>query len=282
MGAKTKGRKTKVIAQPVSPLIVRLTKRRSWLLSLAILGLLFAAGAGVLKNTGAPLLPIKSIELLGTMQHLDGKQVEQAVASSLRAGFFSVDVKAVKQEAEQLPWAQSVSVRRVWPDQLQIAVTEQKAMARWGDKAVLNAAGELFYPPAQAMPTDVVQLNGPKGSQHMLFNQYRELQDILAEQGLKISRLSLDKRRAMEMELDNGIHLMLGKVRGLSESAALISRFTQAYGKLLAHGPKKISSVDLRYANGFSVQWAEPNNSNKSTPARESPLGKAPKDVVYG
>ena len=282
MGAKGKANKNKVIAQPVSPLIVRLSRKRSWLLSLALLGMLFAAGDGLLNTSSTPLLPIKSIALLGELQHLDGQEVQQAIASRVRAGFFSVDVNAVKQAAEQLPWAQSVSVRRVWPDQLQIAVTEQKAVARWGDKAVLNAAGDLFYPAAKAMPTNVVQLDGPKGSDHMLLRQYRELQDILTEQGLTISRLSLDPRRAMEMELVNGIHLMLGKVRSISESSALITRFAQAYGKVLAHSPKKIGSVDLRYANGFSVLWADPNNSNKKTPTQGSQLGKAPKGVFYG
>ena len=276
------GARRKVIAQPVSPLMVRMARKRSWLLSLALLGLLFAAGEGLLNTSAIPLLPIKSIELTGSLRNINGQEVQQAIARQVQAGFFSVDVNAVKLAAEQLPWAQSVSVRRVWPDQLQIAVTEQQAVARWGDKAVINANGDLFYPAAQAMPKHVVQLDGPPGSHKLLFEHYRELRDILAQQHLTISRLWLDQRRAMALELDNGMRLVLGKVRSTNESTALIARFAQAYGKALAGSRRKISSVDLRYSNGFSVLWAEDNKTSKKTPPQGSQLGKAPKDVFYG
>jgi cell division protein FtsQ len=283
------GARRKVIAQPVSPFMVRLARKRSWLLSLVLLGLVVAAGEGLLTTSAIPLLPIKSIELIGQLRNINSLEVQQAVAQQVRAGFFTVDVNAVKQAAEQLPWAQSVSVRRVWPDQLQIAVTEQQAIARWGDKAVLNAEGKLFYPTAQAMPANVVQLDGPPGTYAQLFTHYRELQGILTEQGLNIKRLWLTPRRAMQLELDNGIRLVLGKVRSTNESSALVARFAEAYGKALAKSTRKIRSVDLRYANGFSVKWAEKNKTttSKKTPSyslrkEESQLGRAHEDVFYG
>ena len=70
--------------------------------------------------------------------------------------------------------------------------------------------------------------------------------------------------------------------RSTNESTALIARFAQAYGKALAGSRRKISSVDLRYSNGFSVLWAEDNKTSKKTPPQGSQLGKAPKDVFYG
>jgi cell division protein FtsQ len=36
-------------------------------------------------------------------------------------------------------------LRRRWPDKLEVVIEEHQALARWGNVALVNTHGELFY-----------------------------------------------------------------------------------------------------------------------------------------
>ena len=75
---------------------------------------------------------------------------------------------------EALPWVASASVRRQWPNQLQIVINEHQAVARWKNDILINGNGELFRPAdiPEGMAQSLVQLQGPDNSYQYLFAQY--------------------------------------------------------------------------------------------------------------
>ena len=107
-----------------------------------ILGLPSIAGIWFLAQPDT--LPIRSVKVEGEFRYLAQKDVYEALGGLASGGFFNVDVRAVKKAAESLPWVDSASVRRAWPDTLRLEITEQVPLARWGEHRIINVRGDLF------------------------------------------------------------------------------------------------------------------------------------------
>lgn len=286
----------KELAHLSSPWMQRVVHRPSlWLSLLCVFGVIVTT-LSLNRSVSQPLLPINSIQVIGELHGLKIDELQQAINSVTDGGFFSVDVRQIKQTAEQLPWAQSVSVRRVWPDTLEIAVTEQTAVARWNNNAVINDQGVLFYPRPEDMPAQLPQLEGPDGTHLQLLDHYKEIQAILSAQGLSVARLSYNNRRSLEVDLADGPRLLLGRVRDSRDSANLVARFASAYQRSFKDKSHTIESVDLRYTNGLAVRWRKDNvdSHNRIIPDKGQykeharagntsfKSGKAAREVIYG
>jgi len=196
-------------------------------------------------------LPISKIRVQGAFVHLDESMLHRAVVERENQGFFSVNIDAVKQRVEQLPWVEQVSVRRIWPDTLGIEVVEQKALARWASGGLVNDTGRSFNPAADSYPSGLPLFSGPENMLAVMVEQYRRNSVLLVTAGLSITGLAINSRRALTLQLNNGIELVLGRKR----TQARLQRFIAVYRKLLATRRDEIVRVDLRYSNGMSVQW---------------------------
>ncbi|VAX11976.1 Cell division protein FtsQ [hydrothermal vent metagenome] len=196
-------------------------------------------------------LPISKIRVQGVFMHLDENMLRQAVAEKAGQGFFGVDIDAVKQRVEQLPWVAQASVRRIWPDTLGIEVVEQKPLARWAGGGLVNEAGRVFRPVVSSYPSQLPLFSGPENMLATMKKQYRQDNALLTGIGLEIRELRMNSRRALSLHLNNSIELMLGR----RQTQARLQRFIIAYKKLLGAHSAEIARVDLRYSNGLSVQW---------------------------
>ena len=76
------------------------------------------------------VLPIRSIQLTGTFENLNQREVESTLQRYIGQGFFSLDIHQLQQTLKAKSWTDSVSVRRIWPDKLRVTITEKKPIAR--------------------------------------------------------------------------------------------------------------------------------------------------------
>ena len=76
--------------------------------------------------------PIREIKVVGQYQHLDEDQVSMISDRFVKGNFFSLDLFSTKEAFTKLPWVRNVSLRRVWPDHLEVLVEEHQAIGRWG------------------------------------------------------------------------------------------------------------------------------------------------------
>lgn len=195
---------------------------------------------------------IGHIHFEGPFQHVSREQLVRSVKDQVHDNFFAIDLDAVKARVESLPWVYRVSVRRQWPDALYIRFSEQRLVARWGEHDWINEAGELV-PNVQADDAGlgVPQLAGPDGMHGQVLARYRRFAELLELLGRRPVELALSSRRTWHMRLDNDVVLLLGR----EHAEARLARFVQAYRRALAQRGDRIEQVDLRYTNGFSVQW---------------------------
>ena len=200
---------------------------------------------------------------------MDQDELKRTVKSEIDAGFFSVDVDRVKSAVQSLPWVQSVSVRRVWPDSLHLEITEHIAVARWGREYLINQRGHLFKitkldanvmtPDNELSFSSLPHISGPKDMYSELFTQYQQMQMIIESTGLSVDKVEVNARRSMRVTLNNGIVLLLGRVVEETYDYQELARFVIAYKQTLLHREAEISEIDLRYTNGFAVQWKDKN-----------------------
>lgn len=203
------------------------------------------------------MFPIEKLYITGNVEHTQPARIKQVAMENVSYGFFAVDLDSLRQALEGLRWVQSVSVRRVWPNALQINIQEHQAVARWGQIYLINQRGNLFIPDDISQGDGLPSLIGPPGMHRFLWGQFKELQSMLSGTGLQIAQLVFDARHAMRLKTKSGISIQLGRLRNVNDSYVELSLFAKAYRKRLMDKRADIASIDLRYTNGFAIEWRD-------------------------
>ena len=207
---------------------------------------------GVTTLTDPNLLPLKVVRADGKFRYMQRQDLEKAVGKVISGGFLTVDVEAIRDRAKSLPWVDKVSVRRVWPDSLQLWVEEHVPLSRWGKSAVLNIPGEVIHPKTETIPSGLPHLSGPEGSGQEMAETYIRIKMRVVSLGLKITELHMDERRAWSIKFNSELLVKLGN----KDVEERLARFYSIY-PLLKEDKRKLHRVDLRYTNGVAITWKE-------------------------
>jgi cell division protein FtsQ len=214
---------------------------------------------GIALLLRSPLFPVTQIEVKHSLAKTTKEDIEAATRGRIGGNFFALAPGEVRAGLEQLPWVRRVSVRRVWPNRLEVTLEEHVALARWGEindnpqrQALVNTYGERFNGQTeQALPLFL----GPAGTEHEVARRYARFADAIAPLGSGLERVVLTQRYAWQLRLASGLHVMLGRDADAAESR--LRRFVEAYPATLAKIARKHEYVDLRYPNGFALRVPE-------------------------
>ncbi len=230
--------------------------RRWGRVALLVLPLLVLGGLGgfayhYLSQPGR--MPVREIEITGEFTWLDQAAIERQVAAAIDGGFLDLDLQKVRDSVLRMPWVDQVSVRRVWPDRLQMHVTEQVPLAYWNQDALVNLDGVVFRPKPLPRLEGLPHLAGSDAMAPQVVAFYLRLHARLLEGPLRVSRVSLDRRNEWRVDFADGMVLLLGR-----EAVEQRERtFLRVYPQLLAQMRERPARVDMRYAHGFAVRWRE-------------------------
>lgn len=211
--------------------------------------------------------PIVTLQLSGQFQRVTAIQVEALVEPYARAGFLDVDLEGIRRTLTDLPWVANVEVRRRFPGTLEVAVREEKPIACWGERGLLNAAGELFLPDAGHVPAELPRLKGPPGTEAQVTQRYFAVQEQLEHRGMSAASVTLDARGAWAFQTSNGLQVRLG-ANSIDER---IARFFQVLDRTLTHMAGEVDYVDMRYPNGFAIGWKSPAAARTTTDEERRP-----------
>ncbi|BCM25887.1 cell division protein FtsQ/DivIB [Methyloradius palustris] len=201
-----------------------------------------------------PIFPLREVHVDGQLKHVTREQLKLIVTQHLQGNFFTLDLRHARDAFEKLPWARNVSVRRRWPDRLEVVVEEHQELARWGNIALVNTYGELFQ---AASDSDLPVFYGPGDGVREVAEHYSEYSKLLAPTGMKVAELALTPRRAWEIKTDKDMVIELGR----EEMDARLNKFVSVYANAIAPLGNTVRYADLRYPNGFSVRKPAPTNS---------------------
>lgn len=200
-------------------------------------------------------VPVQRITVTGELEHTQAEAVQDMVQPSLVGGFLGADLQQMRRQLEALPWIYEATVRRKWPNALEISVVEQLPIARWGRNGFLNHEGGIFHSNKSGDWESLPLLTGPEGTAQSLMAKYQRLVEILAPLNLSVAQLSVDERGQMEAVLAQGMELIVGS----NDFLGRMHRFAVVYRSELAALKSDVVRVDLRYENGIAVAFSEPS-----------------------
>lgn len=194
--------------------------------------------------------PIRVVQMANPLQRANESSVRAALAAHLDGGFFALDVQAIKDQLEANPWVEKAVITRIWPDTLSVAITEEIAIARWGDTRLLNQYGESFAPELKEDDLTLPLLNGPEGMERKVMEQYQVFSQMLSETGLRVREIALSERGSWTLRMDNDLLVSIGRSNVMDR----VQRFVKFYQRHLSAQVASVAAIDLRYNNGISIR----------------------------
>lgn len=201
--------------------------------------------------TGVKNISIKYVRTEGVFQYLSKEEIKTALLPLVATGFFDADMQAIHQAVSKLTWVDAVSVKRVWPDAIDIKIREKKPYVRWGQNSLISARGEIITPKNMEQFKTLPLLQGPKQQQVKTLEIMKGVNTALADQSMKMAEFTINDRWAWKIKLTTGLEILLGR----NEQLKKLQRFLKTLDVLGQEQVEKIAIADLRYPNGYAVSW---------------------------
>lgn len=235
--------------------------------AIAVLAALAAGGWAAWHELAAR--PIAHVAFSGDVAKIAPADLE-AFAKSLRgAPAGSVSLASVRDAARRIPRVRDASVRRRFPDGLDVSFDAYDPLARWGKVALVSTRGEVFSAPAEGK---LPRFFGPDGTSAQMAEEYAAITRIAAPLAAGVAELHLSARGAWQVILDSGLTLELGR----GDIHARLERFVAAWPGLAARGVQT-THADLRYANGFALRRVSESAPAPAAPATTTQHGNPAK-----
>jgi len=218
-------------------------------------------------------LPIKYVRTEGVFQYLSKNEIKIVLQPLVITGFFDADMQAIHTAVSTLPWVDTVTVKRIWPDAIDIKIREKKPYARWGKNSLITERGVIFTPKNIEQFQNLSVVTGPEFQQVKVLEIMKGIKTALADQSMELAEFIVNDRWAWKIKLANGMEILLGR----NEQLKKLQRFLKTLAVLRQEQVDAMAIVDLRYPNGYAVSWkpetaeidwnaiANPNNEQTST-----------------
>lgn len=179
-------------------------------------------------------------------------QLAQILPSVDNKSFYRLKLQEIAKPISDVPWVQSVVIRRDWKQGIVIEPVPRVAIANFGSEHLLDVMGVVFT------PSDTNLLNNPKlvnlyGNEQNALEIMKQMERVnrwYAPLGLSVQDVILTDRRTLIIRFDTGLGVV-------SDYDRVDQKLYQLAGVLkentLPIPLDRIQAIDLRYKNGFSI-----------------------------
>jgi cell division protein FtsQ len=192
--------------------------------------------------------PVKQVEVEGEFRFWQAEDLVKELLWVKEQNFFSLDVRQVKADVEQLALIKSAEVKKIWPDTLLVKFKEDIPVAVWNQKTLLNPLGEELILTNHFDAEGLPRLFGPENKTDQVMRQFQRFQSRLSSVDAAIVSLTVNTVGSWQVELENGWTIRLGRQQ-------LEQRIERLIELLKILPPEKVAVIDLRYGKGAAIQW---------------------------
>ena len=191
---------------------------------------------------------VENVEIEGEFRYWQANDLAKQLLWVKEQNFFSLDVRQVKYELEQLALIKSVQVKKVWPETLLVKFKEDIPVAVWNQQTLLNPKGEELLLPERFNTQELPKLFGPQQKTAQVMRQFQRFQTRLSSVNAAMVSLTMNSVGSWEIQLENGWTIRLGRQQIEQRVERLIELL-----KILPQ--EKVAVVDLRYGKGAAIKW---------------------------
>jgi cell division protein FtsQ len=195
---------------------------------------------------------IAAVSLAGE-HHVSRDRILMAAGVTERSSLLFLDVETARARLLAIPWIAEATIRKLYPDRLQITVTEREPFALWqlaGNVSVISSDGTVitpFHDPQFAdLPLIVGQGAGVKAREFLaLLDRHPEIRDAVSASILVAERRwNLRLKSGVDVKLpETDVEQALDRLARLDHDRQLLSR--------------DITVVDLRLSDRVTVRLSE-------------------------
>jgi len=190
--------------------------------------------------------PIGNVVFAGNLTRIASADLDAFVRGVQGAARSGATLDAVREAARRIPWVREASVRRRFPDAIEVTLETHEPLARWGDSALVSVRGDVFAAPYDGF---LPRFKGPDGAAAQMVREFPAIRGAVEPLASAVTEVRLSPRGAWQVVLESGLMLDLGR----GEIHPRLVRFIAAWPQLAAQGVET-KHADLRYANGFAMQ----------------------------
>ena len=193
---------------------------------------------------------ITEVQYLNEIKRVSLDDLSAISSKIYNKGFLQISLSQLKEEIETVNWVKSASLKRRWPNQVNIYIEEEQIIGRWNNGSIMNSKGNLFTLSQQTLPNGLVEFFGPDGQEEIVFEKYLLFKEELAIRGILIEQMTLDFKGSWSITIRPNITIRFGK-ENITER---FNRFLMIWDESLLDKLTVIEYIDLRYTEGFSVK----------------------------
>ena len=190
-----------------------------------------------------PIFMLKEVSVIGInrndeeYKHIRLKHIDSIIRKEVTGSFFTVDLDKISAAFEKLPWVRTATIRRHWPQSLEIVLEKHVALARRSNLVLVNTHGEVFNAVTSKW---LPEFTGPVESSQEVAQQYVVFKKLLKPLQQNITRVDFSSRRAWRIHTENGIVLDLGR----EQIETRLELYVSVYDHLVSLVKKKVTHID--------------------------------------
>lgn len=227
------------------------------LFGLFILLLILSGFQYIIQNS---IKNIDALTIKGNIVHNNISSINDYVNKNIYGNFYNLNLKKTKQIFESIPWTSHAVVKRVYPNHVEVTLSEYKSKAIWGareDMRLVDEAGKIFEVEVDEDEDELLpQLIGPEGQGKLMLKMYKDVSSALQPLKSTLQKLELNARGSWIATLDGGAHFELGR-GSTGDVIDRIHKFSMSVEKMLTKLNKNsldIQYVDLRHSDGYAMR----------------------------
>lgn len=203
---------------------------------------------------------LKRLDMKGDTAKVPLARLKEAVEPAIAGRtFFTANLTEARQAAESVPWVRSASVRRIWPDRIEISVDVHEALALFEDGRLISQDGQLFSanPDEGAESQNLPQFFGAPDEVPELVRRYRRFNTVLQNLPVHISEVGLSDRGGWSITFEGvdipPTRVELGRETAGSSIEERLRQVIAAYPSIEAILGGPPSSIDARYRGAIAA-----------------------------
>ncbi len=204
--------------------------------------------------------PLASVMVEGDFHYISKERAMALISAEINEDFLQLDLMRMKTALENEPWVEHAALARRWPDALEVRITEEQPIARWGTDGFLNQRGELVQVDNIDALAALPLLQGSAADASKIMQQYQDLSQLLRSRGLDVIELKCDSKKSWRLMLKGDVEVAIGRDQVMEK----MRRFMTVYDQHLSEVWQDVTAIDVRYTNGVAVQWSPDSEAKKN------------------